>query len=151
MNLDGLGSADEGLPDDDRPPLAEQVAGSLRSAGRALFQPPRVYADRDEMVERRAAVNQRLPRPWVEHLVEHGSRPVEGGYVWKADPMFNVGLPGAFDLDTWRPSTRSPAARASSSPAASTTPGATSTTRRPPAASATSATAATSASTAPAS
>jgi len=96
VDIDGLGNVDEGP---DATPLAVQAAGSVRAATRALFQPPRVYADRAEMVERRAAVNTRLPRRWVEHLVEHGSRPVEGGWVWKADPMFNVGLPGSFDLD----------------------------------------------------
>jgi pimeloyl-ACP methyl ester carboxylesterase len=49
------------------------------------------------MVERRAGVNVRLPRPWVEHLVEHGSVEDEGGFRWKADPVFNVGFPGDWD------------------------------------------------------
>ena len=49
------------------------------------------------MVERRAAVNVRLPRAWVEHLVAHGSVEDEGGWRWKADPVFNVGFPGDWD------------------------------------------------------
>ena len=43
-------------------------------------------------------MNPRLPRIWVDHLVHHGSREVEGGFVWKADPVFSVGLPAGFDL-----------------------------------------------------
>lgn len=42
--------------------------------------------------------NPRLPDAWTLHLARHGARAVEGGWVWKADPMFGVGLPSEFDV-----------------------------------------------------
>jgi pimeloyl-ACP methyl ester carboxylesterase len=97
VNLDGLGppSGDDTEPFD----LAEGAARGLEGAERVLFGPPRVYGSLDEMAERRRRVNVRLPEPWVAHLVRHGAAPVEGGWVWKADPLFNVGLPGDFGLE----------------------------------------------------
>jgi len=90
VNLDGLGQSD---PPEERS-LAERAADSWAAAERVLLRPPRVYASLEEMVERRGSVNGRLPTPWVEHLVRHGARPAEGGFVWKSDPMFSVGTPG---------------------------------------------------------
>ena len=93
VDLDGLGPPPAAFEEGD---LAEAATRGLAAAERAGGASPRVYASRAEMVERRAAVNVRLPRPWVEHLVRHGSREVEGGFVWKADPYFSVGLPSPF-------------------------------------------------------
>jgi pimeloyl-ACP methyl ester carboxylesterase len=101
VNLDGLGpSMGDGEGESTGGPRrdwAADAARSFTSAERALTAPARRYATRDEMVERRAGVNVRLPRPWVEHLVEHGSVEDEGGFRWKADPVFNVGFPGDWD------------------------------------------------------
>ena len=94
VNLDGLGPSAAAFEQRD---LVELVRRGLAGAERVTAGVPRVYDSREEMVERRAAVNTRLPRPWVEHLVHHGSRQVEGGWVWKADPFFNVGLPAPFE------------------------------------------------------
>lgn len=99
VNLDGLGpSFDE---DAERPPRdwAADAARSFASTERALLTPARRYTTREEMVERRAGVNVRLPREWVEHLVHHGSVEDEGGWRWKADPVFNVGFPGDWDVE----------------------------------------------------
>lgn len=95
VNLDGLGPPHEEMtgPRD----WAADAARSFTSAERALLTPGRRYATTDEMVERRAGVNVRLPREWVEHLVAHGSTEDEGGFRWKADPLFNVGFPGDWD------------------------------------------------------
>ena len=96
VNLDGLGPPmADGAPG--RPDWADEAARSFASAERALLTPGRRYATREEMVERRSGVNVRLPRPWVEHLVAHGSVEDEGGFRWKADPVFNVGFPGDWD------------------------------------------------------
>jgi pimeloyl-ACP methyl ester carboxylesterase len=101
VNLDGLGPSGDDPPAGDgegpRRDWAADAARSFASAERALLTPQRRYATREEMVERRAAVNVRLPRPWVEHLVEHGAVEDEGGFRWKADPVFNVGFPGDWD------------------------------------------------------
>jgi pimeloyl-ACP methyl ester carboxylesterase len=32
------------------------------------------------------------------HLARHGARAVEGGWVWKADPMFGIGIPSELNL-----------------------------------------------------
>jgi pimeloyl-ACP methyl ester carboxylesterase len=94
VNLDGLGPGG-GAPDDWD--LAEDAARSFASAERAMTMPARRYASMEAMVDRRAGVNVRLPRPWVEHLVEHGSVEDEGGFRWKADPLFRTGFPGDWD------------------------------------------------------
>ena len=43
--------------------------------------------------------NPRLPPEWALHLARHGAREVEGGWVWKADPMFGVGIPSEFNVE----------------------------------------------------
>ena len=42
--------------------------------------------------------NPRLPDEWALHLARHGARQVEGGWVWKADPMFGIGIPSEFNV-----------------------------------------------------
>ena len=32
------------------------------------------------------------------HLARHGARQGEGGWVWKADPMFGIGIPSEFNV-----------------------------------------------------
>jgi pimeloyl-ACP methyl ester carboxylesterase len=98
VNLDGLGPAWSGEDDDeDEWTFATGAANSIEWCTKTLLGPPRLYASTDEMVERRAKTNYRLPREWVEHLVRHGSVETEGGFVWKADPAFRTGLPGDWD------------------------------------------------------
>jgi pimeloyl-ACP methyl ester carboxylesterase len=96
VSLDGLGPPAAAFEERD---LAAETASGLDAAERAMFRPPRTYASHEEMVERRRGVNVRLPEPWAEHLVRHGSRAVEGGFQWKSDPLFNVGLPMDFSLE----------------------------------------------------
>lgn len=96
VNIDGLGPPDTDLTMDD---IAEAARSSVDGALRLLGRPPRIWASREEMVQRRAAMNPRLSPAWIRHLVEHGSRPVAGGWVWKLDPLFNVGVPNDFDPD----------------------------------------------------
>lgn len=98
--LDGLGPPPEAF--DQTFDVVELATKSFDVLDRIRRDPPRIYPTRAEMVERRAAINQRLPRPWVEHLVEHGAAPADGGFVWKSDPMFNVGFPGSFGLEHLR-------------------------------------------------
>jgi pimeloyl-ACP methyl ester carboxylesterase len=96
VNLDGLGPPAEGFAEED---LVGAVTRSLDDIDRYATRPARPWASRDELVARRGAVNIRLPRPFLEHLVEHGTRQVEGGYVWKWDPAFRTGIPDGFSLD----------------------------------------------------
>jgi pimeloyl-ACP methyl ester carboxylesterase len=97
VNLDGLGPPPAALVPPDDP--AALTADLLAGADRVLPRRPRVHPSAEALVARRRAVNGRMPEEWLEHLVRHGTRPAEGGLVWKADPVFGVGLPAAFDLD----------------------------------------------------
>ena len=97
VNIDGAGPPPAVFEEDrDLPSAAE---AGVEAAERVLWGAPRVYASREEMAQRRAGVNTRLPRRWVDHLVGHGAAEVDGGYVWKSDPMFSVGMPDDFSLD----------------------------------------------------
>jgi len=95
VNLDGLGPPAAAFEERD---LIESVTAGLAVADRVRTSPPRVFTNRTQMAERRQQVNGRLPRAWIDHLVLHGSRPVEGGFIWKTDPLFGVGFPSGFDL-----------------------------------------------------
>lgn len=96
VSIDGLGPPASSFVDKDP---AEAARTALDGAVRALTSGPRVYPSREDMVERRMRVNTRLPRAWVEHLVRHGSVETEGGYAWKSDPIYAVGLPGSFSVE----------------------------------------------------
>ena len=96
VNIDGLGPpADAMRPPDD---LAVAIRGSFDAVDRALLGSPRPWASLEEMAKRRARSNPRLPWAWALHLAQHGARPAEDGtgWVWKADPMFGVGVPSEF-------------------------------------------------------
>ena len=96
VNVDGLGPPRAAL----RPPenIPEAVQQSFVRTDRALLGPPRPWASLEEMAERRGRNNPRLPKAWAMHLARHGARPVEGGWVWKADPMFGIGIPSEFNV-----------------------------------------------------
>ena len=96
VNLDGLGPPPAAFAPYD---IADAARDGLRSYEKVLG-PPRVYPTLADMAARRGQINIRLPQPWLDHLVTHASAPVEGGFVWKVDPLFRVGLPNAFSLDT---------------------------------------------------
>ena len=95
VNIDGLGPPPAAFAESD---LAEAAATGLAAAEEVRQRRPRVYGSQAEMAERRGRINHRLSPAWLEHLVAHGSRPAEGGFTWKVDPVFRVGHPGPFDL-----------------------------------------------------
>jgi pimeloyl-ACP methyl ester carboxylesterase len=95
VNIDGLGPPGEAFAER---PLTEMAQTGLANVDRVLAAPRRPYRTREEMVEHRRKINYRLPIEWVEHFVEHGTVETEGGWTWKSDPMFRVGLPASFDI-----------------------------------------------------
>lgn len=97
VNIDGLGPPPSVF--EEERDLAAVAAAGVASAERVLWRTPRVYESRDEMAERRGGVNVRLPRAWLDHLVRHGTAEADGGFVWKSDPMFSVGMPDDFSID----------------------------------------------------
>ena len=98
VNLDGLGPPASAFDAD--ADLVQASRDAFTALDRLRRSPVRVYPTLDEAAERRRRINVRLPEAWLDHLVRHGTRQVEGGVSWKADPMFNIGFPGDFDADT---------------------------------------------------
>ena len=96
VNLDGLGPPAEGFVHDG---IVDVATRSLDEIDTHRSRPPRPWASREQLAERTRAINIRLPRPFLEHLVEHGTVEVQGGFVWKWDPMLRTGVPDGFSLD----------------------------------------------------
>ncbi len=96
VNLDGLGPPAGAFAE---PDLVEAAVRSLDLIVRAAKRPPKLWPSRAAMAERRGAVNVRLPRRFLDHLVEHGTIETEGGFIWKTDRKFDLGLPDGFSLD----------------------------------------------------
>ncbi len=95
--IDGLGPPSEALrlPDD----IPGTIAKNAQRADRAIFAPRREWASVDDMAAHRMAMNPRLPRAWALHLAIHGSKAGPGGgLVWKADPLFGLGVPTEFNV-----------------------------------------------------
>jgi pimeloyl-ACP methyl ester carboxylesterase len=96
VSIDGLGPPAVAFAERD---LGPSSAAALAACERSMFGSRRMYSSLDEMVERRRRANPRLPQAWLEHLVRHGAREGEGGYVWKSDPLLGADLPLAFNLE----------------------------------------------------
>lgn len=96
VNLDGLGPPAENFVHEG---VTEVVTRCLDEIDKVRSRPPRPWPSRAELADRRGSINIRLPRPFLEHLVEHGTREVEGGFAWKWDPVFRTGVPDGFSLD----------------------------------------------------
>jgi pimeloyl-ACP methyl ester carboxylesterase len=96
VNIDGLGPPAAALVPPEQIPDA--VRTSFERTDRALLEPRRPWATIEEMAAYRQRINPRLPEGWALHLARHGARAVEGGWVWKADPMFGIGVPSEFNL-----------------------------------------------------
>jgi pimeloyl-ACP methyl ester carboxylesterase len=95
VNIDGLGPPQAAFVLSDQ--LPDDVRRSFDRTDRALLSSRRPWASIDEMAAYRKRNNPRLPDEWALHLARHGARPVEGGWAWKADPMFGVGIPSEFN------------------------------------------------------
>lgn len=97
VNIDGLGPPAAAF--DDEADIAEQAAAGIAGAARALSGPARSYDSIEDAAARRRRINIRLTDAWLHHLTLHGTIEVDERRRWKADPMFNVGFPGPFDVD----------------------------------------------------
>jgi pimeloyl-ACP methyl ester carboxylesterase len=95
VNIDGLGPPAAAF-DEEVQALAAAAAQGFDALERSLGRGPRTYATIDEMAARRGQINVRLPPAWLAHLARHGARPVDGGWTWKVDPIFNIGFPSDF-------------------------------------------------------
>ena len=96
--IDGLGPPPDAIAMPDE--IRSLVRDSARRTDRVVFGGPREWDSVEEMAQRRGANNLRLSDEWAMHLARHGTRRGPGGgWVWKADPMFGLGVPSHFSVD----------------------------------------------------
>jgi len=104
VNIDGFGPPPEGFvhphpSQRDQPETTPERFALFLDRRRKATQETRwrPYAGLDELVARRRAQNPRLAPEWLRYFLWHGSRAVEGGRVWKVDPLAPQGF------GPWRP------------------------------------------------
>lgn len=97
VNIEGFGpgTAEHPLPgfrDMPEPGSLADLRGYLdqrrKSQSFVAFRP---YPQIDDLVARRKRMNPRLSDEWLRYFCWHGSRRVEGGWRWKADPELGSG------------------------------------------------------------
>jgi pimeloyl-ACP methyl ester carboxylesterase len=101
VNIDGFGPSPEGF----RPPgmeldtrgVPERFAAFLDRQRRDLERAWSVYPSLDDLVARRRRMNPRLSPEWLRYFLFHAAREVEGGWVWKVDPL------AAGGFGPWKP------------------------------------------------
>lgn len=100
VNIDGVPSS-RAMPDvqdhDQTKLLADELAAWLDHR-RASATNARKPGTIEELAERRARMNPRLPREWLEYLVTIGGRRDPDGWRWKIDPSMRMG-----GFGPWRP------------------------------------------------
>ncbi|HEX3764545.1 MAG TPA: alpha/beta hydrolase [Kofleriaceae bacterium] len=95
--LEGLGPAD--LTDVDGPTRTAAWIDAWRAA-RSQLRPVRTMASLDEAVRRLRRNDDRLDEARARQLAELGTRAVDGGLVWKHDPLHMTFGPYPFRLAT---------------------------------------------------
>jgi pimeloyl-ACP methyl ester carboxylesterase len=97
--IDGLGPPRIAftLPEDLRAAIRHDAART----DRILFdRHRREWPSVEAMAAYRRRQNLRLSPEWALHLARHGSRRgPDGGWVWKADPMFGLAVPSEFNVE----------------------------------------------------
>jgi pimeloyl-ACP methyl ester carboxylesterase len=97
--IDGLGPPRIAftLPEDMRTAIRTDAART----DRILFdRHRREWPSVEAMAAYRRGQNVRLSPEWALHLARHGSRRgPDGGWVWKADPMFGLAVPSEFNVE----------------------------------------------------
>jgi pimeloyl-ACP methyl ester carboxylesterase len=98
----------DGLPSRHRAPdvaehertrlLASELAGWLDHRRRAAGKQRKPAATLEELAERRARMNPRLPIAWLRYLAGVGARRDADGFRWKLDPTLRFG-----GFGPWRP------------------------------------------------
>jgi pimeloyl-ACP methyl ester carboxylesterase len=94
VNIDGFGPPP--MTGDEMPP-PKGLALYLDARRLGTGEGRRPYPTLEHLVERRLAMNARLPREWLRYLAFHGARRDADGWRWKADPQM------AHLAGPWRP------------------------------------------------
>lgn len=110
VNMDGFGPPPAGWESEGM----RRYEGSVPELLAAFFDWRRTNVSRrsfrpspslDELAARRRQQNPRLSQEWLRYFAAHGTRAIEGGYVWKVDPY------AARGFGPWRPEWIAPAWR----------------------------------------
>lgn len=97
VNIDGLGPSKTMFGDVE---LAEFASTSVGTTMRTVTRGARYFPDPSSMAEQRAKINYRMPKQWTQHLAEHGSVEGPGGFRWKWDPLFALGMPSGYSVES---------------------------------------------------
>jgi pimeloyl-ACP methyl ester carboxylesterase len=100
INLDGLPSRRSfpDVSDHQRTKLMAQELTSWLDHRRSLVDAQRKPGTIEELAERRARMNPRLPLEWLRYLVTIGAQEHPDGWRWKIDPTLRFG-----GFGPWRP------------------------------------------------
>jgi len=100
INLDGLPSRRSfpDVSDHQRTKMMAQELTSWLDNRRRLVDAVRRPGTIDELAQRRARMNPRLPEDWLRYLVPIGARQDPDGWRWKIDPTLRFG-----GFGPWRP------------------------------------------------
>lgn len=101
VNIDGLPSrarAPDVAEHERTKLLASELASWLDHRRRAAGKQRRPAATLDELAQRRARMNPRLPLAWLRYLAAVGARRDPDGWRWKLDPILRFG-----GFGPWRP------------------------------------------------
>jgi pimeloyl-ACP methyl ester carboxylesterase len=100
INLDGLPSRRSfpDVSDHQRTKMMAQELTSWLDNRRRLVDAVRRPGTVDELAQRRARMNPRLPEDWLRYLVPIGARQDPDGWRWKIDPTLRFG-----GFGPWRP------------------------------------------------
>jgi pimeloyl-ACP methyl ester carboxylesterase len=101
VNIDGLPSrhrAPDVAEHERSKLLASELAGWLDHRRRAAGKERKPAATLDELAQRRARMNPRLPIEWLRYLAAVGARRDPDGWRWKLDPTMRFG-----GFGPWRP------------------------------------------------
>lgn len=102
VNIDGVPW--RSMRRQEKGPLEQRIEGRAKwhrgflDARRRLRGAERRPGTPDELAQRRARHNPRLPIEWLRYLVTVGARSSEDGWRWKLDPLIRMDTPGP-----WRP------------------------------------------------
>lgn len=100
VNLDGLPSKNNwpDVSDHERTRMLHEELTSWLDHRRACATALRRPGTLEELAERRARMNPRLPMDWLRYLVTIGARLDDDGWRWKIDPTLRLG-----GFGPWRP------------------------------------------------
>lgn len=91
-----------GPPAAPEPEPPDRIAQWIREVTERRARPPRPMPTRGAARDRLRESNPRLTPELATLLAEHGTRPVDGGFVWSFDPLHRTRSPASFSAAVFR-------------------------------------------------